>query len=335
MDEVPLFRAPKRRKVDPTATTRGRTVSPGPETGDGNDDDGPQMLTLRRPARPGKTGVLFTSAKAGPSDRSADMTVMKAAAPEQHLEDIAGRFVGSAGHRIDVDHHMLAYIDSEMAKRRQVQHSSTRLSENESSSESSASASPEHDPAEANVPPPPIAAPSPSVIPSRPQHQLSEVPLPPREPTPPPAPKRTRKPRLDRHGRPMRPRRGPKRRPSEEIARDALVEAVLHEHKLDHYQPGPNTNDKPSSGSGGDVTVKQKADDEAFAAQFQQDFEDRMAERRRRKDPLPQTAAAVKSGGAKAAAAEEQKSSGPRLGGSRNARIKMAKEREKDKVSGT
>jgi hypothetical protein len=115
-----------------------------------------------------------------------------------------------------------------------------------------------------------------------------------------------------------------------------MVEAVLHEHKLDHYQPGPGCNDNASAGSKGDAAAKQKADDETFAAQFQQDFEDRMAERRRRKDPVPQTAAATKSGGAKAAAAaEEQKTSGPRMGGSRNARIKMAKEREKEKVAGS
>jgi hypothetical protein len=81
-------------------------LSPGASNAIERDDDGPGMLALRRPARPGKTGVLFTSAKPGPPEHSSDMAVVKPPAPEQHLEDIAGRFVGSAGHRIDVDQHM-------------------------------------------------------------------------------------------------------------------------------------------------------------------------------------------------------------------------------------
>ena len=166
--------------------------------------------------------------------------------------------------------------------------------------------------------------------------------------------KRTPKPRLDRYGRPRRPRRGPRRRLSEDIARDALVDAFLHENKLEHYQQPLLGSEKVAStaATNADVTAlgqQGKVDasepqehDDDFAMQFQQDFEDRMADRRRaKKDTGPQKPVGKSSGpnaensGATAAGdGADKKSALPRMGGSRNARIKLAKEKAAGGVGG-
>ena len=120
---------------------------------------------------------------------------------------------------------------------------------------------------------------------------------------------RPRKPRLGRDGKPMRPRPR-KRRNSEDVARDVLVEQFLHENKIDMYEPStsqrPNDTGRPGADGGDDG-------DDKFAEQFRQDFMDAMAERRTRTKTTTQTKGAV--------AAEPR---GPKLGGSRSARAKMA-----------
>jgi hypothetical protein len=135
-------------------------------------------------------------------------------------------------------------------------------------------------------------------------------------------PPRPRKPRTGRDGKPLRPR-PKKRRNSEDIARDALVEQFLHEHKLDMY----DSSAVESAHAAAAATVAAKAGgataaayddndddaDERFAEQFRQEFMDAMAEKRNKTKPAPQ---------AKGAAATEPR--GPKLGGSRSARAKMA-----------
>lgn len=62
---------------------------------------------MRRPFKPGKSGVLFTSTKSAQVDQSDQKALIKAPAPEeQQLEDITGRFIGSTGQKVDVDQHM-------------------------------------------------------------------------------------------------------------------------------------------------------------------------------------------------------------------------------------
>ncbi len=123
-------------------------------------------------------------------------------------------------------------------------------------------------------------------------------------------PPKPRKPRLGRDGKPMRPR--PKKgRDSEDVARDALVEQFLHENKIDMYETGtpePRYAKETDRGSGHDADA-----DERFAEQFRQEFMDAMAERRNKTKPAPP---------AKGVAVPEPK--GPKLGGSRSARAKMA-----------
>lgn len=239
----------------------------------------------------------------------------------------------------------MAYIDSEIAKRRQAQTTTTftnpvgtdkvSISQNESSPQA------------------PVTSPPPSIPPRQnPHHQLSEVDLGPsstvlnthQPPGASPIPQITdaapdrpprkprRKPRLGRDGKPLRPRPPRKRRPSEDIARDALVEQVLHEHKLENvYQPPPPPTlkdaNKDTAGKGagddGDGGEKGQDADEAFAERFRQDFLDQIAERKQAQGKKKKTTA---TGGAERGADKdkEKSSHGPKLGGSRAARAKMA-----------
>ncbi len=122
-----------------------------------------------------------------------------------------------------------------------------------------------------------------------------------------------RKPRLGRDGKALRPRPG-NRRNSEDIARDALVEQVLHEHKLENvYQP-PNPNTGPENQSAVNPEAGDAGRDEVFAERFRQDFLDQVAERRQAQQQK-KTAASV---------AAPEKTQGPKLGGSRSARARLA-----------
>jgi hypothetical protein len=125
-------------------------------------------------------------------------------------------------------------------------------------------------------------------------------------------PPKPRKPRLGRDGKPMKPRPR-KRRNSEDLARDALIEQFLHENKIDMYDTStPELRDVTRrDGGGGDDA--EADDDERFAEKFRQEFMDAMAERRSRTKSATQT---------KGAAVTESR--GPKLGGSRSARAKMA-----------
>ena len=146
--------------------------------------------------------------------------------------------------------------------------------------------------------------------PSQTPYQLSEVNLPPKPPTPPPPRPKVRKPRLGRDGKPLPPRK-PRRRPSEDIARDELVERLLHQHRTDVPSPTIDTADA--------VTTRQanQASDEAFAARFRSDFLSQASERQVRDEAKRTTQSKATPGEAKA---------GPKLGGSRTDRAKMAQQ---------
>lgn len=123
------------------------------------------------------------------------------------------------------------------------------------------------------------------------------------------APKRPqrKKLRLGRDGKPLKPRlrKGPD---PDDVARNRLVEQVLHEHGLGTYDSARTTSSKGDTDRGHD-----EAADERMAVEFQQQFLDAMAERQHRQTQQN------KNVGVPAAAG-----SGPRLGGSRSARAKMA-----------
>lgn len=102
--------------------------------------------------------------------------------------------------------------------------------------------------------------------------------------------------RLRRDGKPFRNRN---RRTSDDMRRDALVDAVLHENKIDFFDAAP-------------ASEPRAATDDDMLARFEAEYYESMQERAARKPPAPTAKDAPK---------------GPKLGGSRAARAAM-RERE-------
>jgi len=123
-------------------------------------------------------------------------------------------------------------------------------------------------------------------------------------------PRKPRKPRIGRDGKLMKPRPR-KRRNSEDIKRDQLVEQVLRESRLEIYD-GPDTAEQSNANEGLDT-------DEKIAEQFRQDFMDAMESRRRNRTAGQPKMPTGKPG--------DVGPKGPKLGGSRSARAAM-RERE-------
>ncbi|PSR76884.1 hypothetical protein BD289DRAFT_378375 [Coniella lustricola] len=118
-----------------------------------------------------------------------------------------------------------------------------------------------------------------------------------------------------------KPWRGRKRRASEDVKRDQMVEALMRENKLDVYDvpshPGTSIEPEPD-----------EAADTRIAEEFRREFMDAMAERRnQRRRPA--------ANASKSTAKQEEILRGPKLGGSRNARAAMRdillSQQEKDK----
>jgi Hepatocellular carcinoma-associated antigen 59 len=269
-EEATAFRPAKRRKF-----TRNRRASesdeliPDPaETGSPNND--PEVvhapvsdIVRLRKSRPRKNGIEFTNTRARSSEpppQSADRTVLDA--DTERIKAISDRFVAHSGQVVDVDRHMfvllftrstfyykvtetnvlrVAYIESEMAKRRLGQDlpesSNTTLDDQQSNDE--------------------VAHPSNKQVLQRQPAAVGKIheidlgrdaslrnqqrtALAMRKARGEHVPSEelvvTKKPKLGRNGK---PRRGPKRRNSEDIKRDQLVEQVLHESRreplLVHY----------------------------------------------------------------------------------------------------
>lgn len=143
------------------------------------------------------------------------------------------------------------------------------------------------------------------------------------EPVPAEEPTVVKKPRLGRNGK---PRRGPKRRNSEDLKRDQLVEQVLHESRREWFVKRGDAHhtdmdlvdiyDEPEADGQEDSLDA----DERVAEQFKQDFMDAMQARQRHRT-AGQPKAPSKPG--------EQPQRGPKLGGSRSARAAMREQQEK------
>lgn len=141
------------------------------------------------------------------------------------------------------------------------------------------------------------------------------------------------KPRLGRDGKPRPPQRT-QRRPSADLARDLLVEAVMRESHLGLYPSSSAEATEIGTGTththfdtGSLVDPSDAAADDELAARFQAEFLEAWAERRdvNKKPPAP---APAKPG-------EGDLMKGPKLGGSRSARAAMhAAEKEREKKVG-
>jgi len=118
------------------------------------------------------------------------------------------------------------------------------------------------------------------------------------------------KPGKVRLGRDGKPWRGKKRRASEDVKRDKLVEEVLRENRLEIYE-------EPVVES--QVINDDQAADDRIAEAFRKEFMDAVSARQRKKAAPARTPPSRTVGGKK----EEEVMKGPKLGGSRSARAAM------------
>lgn len=116
--------------------------------------------------------------------------------------------------------------------------------------------------------------------------------------------KPTGKVRLGPDGKPWR---GRKRRNSEDIRRDEIVEQILRESRLDLYEQPKESS--PIAGNDQDA-------DDAMEQQFRREYFDQMEERNQQQQRKPPTVPGPRG-------AKQEPSKGPKLGGSRSARAQM------------
>ncbi|KAL4939645.1 hypothetical protein BDV06DRAFT_33246 [Aspergillus oleicola] len=310
-----LFRAAKRRKFqrrrpeatdsqqETQASNEDNSASQSPQ----NDSDTAQAaeaLRLRRLRRSRKGGIEFSTIVRPTADQTSQASLT--AATEEDIESdrmraMCDRFTAYTGQTADVDKHMMAYIESELAKRYQRNTpgdtaGSVPAALGEANNHQNTTDLPEREPASLGKL---------HEIDLGQEAKLRNIALTEEatkrlnggdsEPT--------------SEGQPSsKPSRYRKRRTSEDIQRDRLVEEVLRESKLEVY-------DEPEDE---EVVANDQAADDRVAEQFRRDFMDALQSRRRvaRTKPTKQPG-------------KTEAPKGPKLGGSRSARAAMREMQEK------
>lgn len=331
--QTPLFRSKKRklyrqRQMSPVGSlmsgsgtagsspsgTLRLTASPG-LNGDSDDSNGTsvtEILRLRKLRKHRVGGIEFRVAS--PAHNSTPQEMLPTGAQNEPEEqgglDIGKKFVSQTGTTATgVDKHMMAYIDAELAKK--VHLTATNCSnQNTSTIEvNTLFDKPRTEAPAASIAP--VEQCQPTALGKIEEIDLASIPQPQRKP---PSQDAGPKPkiRIGRNGKPYTPRER-KRRNSEDIRRDALVEAVLQDTPLEYYD------NKSTMTSASAAVVGEGEDaDEAFAERFQKEYLQRAQEGQRKKvPPMP----AQKVGYGKKV--EEEILKGPKLGGSRSARASM------------
>lgn len=115
MDEVPVFRAPKRRKfakatnaeTPPESTTPVRSDDDGLSSQVPSDDEAPATFPrLKKSLKPSRLGVTFTSNDRSHAEDESGLALVPVDTANDRLKDVANRFVGTTGQVVDVDRHM-------------------------------------------------------------------------------------------------------------------------------------------------------------------------------------------------------------------------------------
>lgn len=240
----------------------------------------------------------------------------------------------------------MAYVDAALAERRSMTATNghlPRVFQHRSDAETHWSSSTHADP-NSSVPSSfAVPAPVPTPLPSRQPATLGKIvevtptPLPvsaPRQPKP-------ARPRLGRDGKPHVPRTGTRgRRSSADMARDALVESLLHEHRPGISSAAAGSSLGSGLGMGGGmgtgtgsgtsgVATEVPETDDSLAERFQREYFEREREGHaaRRDASSRGPSAPSKTAGHAGTKAEEERLKGPKLGGSRSQRA-MMRERE-------
>ncbi|KAL2841198.1 hepatocellular carcinoma-associated antigen 59-domain-containing protein [Aspergillus pseudodeflectus] len=306
-----LFRPFKRRKFQRRRPDDTESQPESPASNDAPVTQDPQSdvetiqtadaLRLRRLQRSRKGGIEF-SATSRPTAGQANKTSLPTAIAEDtegdRLRAMCDRFTAHTGQTVDVDKHMMDYIESELAKRyRQGLPGDTpgldAIDRRAVDSTLPTSELPEREPA---------ALGKLHEIDLGQEARLRNIAR---------TEEATRRlngddDELSTSRSPSKPPRYRKRRTSQDIMRDRLVEEVLRESKLDVY-------DEPE---GEEAAADDLAADDRVAEQFRREFMDAMQSRRR----MPRTKPATK---------QTEAPKGPKLGGSRSARAAMREMQEK------
>ncbi|OQE09809.1 hypothetical protein PENVUL_c005G01759 [Penicillium vulpinum] len=316
-DDVPveaLFRPAKKRKF---MRRRPDHESPDNEEADDQNDNAgasqaPGSNNLRRPRAARKGGIGFSTASRLGDNQGQQLALIPPAGQteDEKIRAMNERFTGYTGQTVDVDKHMMAFIDSEMAKRYQPDSKTDHSGSNQPNQEEVAGglSLPGHQTREPaslgklheidlghettlrNIARTEAATrqmAGKGELPTSASYSATET---------------------GRPGPDGKSWRNRKQRTDADIARDRLVEEVLRESKLEIY-------DEPEEETQLD---DQQAADDRVAEQFRRDFMDAMQTRRRTK-PAAKPAANVEA------------PRGPKLGGSRSARAAM---REKEAQAG-
>ncbi|EPE29199.1 hypothetical protein GLAREA_00359 [Glarea lozoyensis ATCC 20868] len=279
-----------------------------------------EILRLRK-QRKGKGGVVFGVDSSSRADREEGRELAIRAPEEEKAEEglesnggVVRKFAPQTGTIGDVDRHMMAYIDSELAKRRISEGSQPSAAAGSISSSIERATINSNKTGEVNRQPAALGkilevdlgdeVRSKNVARTNRLLNGEEV-----------EDGVQRKPAKVRLGRDGKPWRGRKRRGSDDIARDKIVEDLLRENRLEIYEETPT----PPPNSNGD-----QAADDALADAFLKDYMDSVKSRQPR---VPQVASTAKTAQAKK---EEEALKGPKLGGSRNARAAMREQMLKD-----
>ncbi|CAI7666317.1 unnamed protein product [Penicillium discolor] len=315
-DVVPtesLFRPAKKRKF---MRRRPDHDAPDAEEADNQNDNhgasqAPASNNIRRPRAVRRGGIGFSTASRLGDDQGQQLALVPAAGEteDEKIRAMNERFTGYTGQTVDVDKHMMAFIDSEMAKRYQPESKVDHSGSNQPTQEEVAGVQslPGHqtrEPAslgklheidlghEATLRN--IARTEAATrqmengeLPTSVDHAASET---------------------GRPGPDGKSWRNRKQRTEADIARDRLVEEVLRESKLEIYDEHEEETHLDD----------QQAADDRVAEQFRRDFMDAMQSRRRTR-PAAKPVANVEA------------PRGPKLGGSRSARAAM---REKEAQAG-
>ncbi|KAJ5475027.1 hypothetical protein N7539_008093 [Penicillium diatomitis] len=328
VDNIPqnLFRSAKRRKFarrrqDDDETPAGTATEPAsenqantsqtPEPNQRNEsDEGTHtagVVRMRRPKALHKGGIGF-SATARPSSKTGDTQIALVPTEEQEKETIqamADRFQTYTGQAEDVDKHMMAYIDAEMAKRFRrgptTESASTERPEPKPVSEVTSAPGQPHERLPASLGKlHEIDLGQETKLQNIARTEAAARRL---------AGDETHEPNqsIDRAGSSTKQGRNRKRRTSADIERDRLVEEILRESKLDVYD---EPEEEPQDGD--------MAADDRIAEQFRRDFYDAIQTRRRAR-PAKTAKTASKTEAPK----------GPKLGGSRSARAAMRESQAK------
>ncbi|KAG8532694.1 uncharacterized protein KY384_002571 [Bacidia gigantensis] len=279
-----------------------------------------EVLRLRKAAQRKKAGVEFTSSTAlsryPPPPSDAIMIRPEDTSPA-NLDSMASRFAPQTGHVTEeTDKHMTAYIDAELAKRRQQSQPATEcppLSPN--GTPVSPTPNPRNPASSGKLHEIDLGPDAKALNIARTQAAISGY-------QPPPPPPKPPKPRIGRNGKTYIPKLRPRNtRNSADVERDRVVEELLRENRLEsvYDEPARGDGQAATATGSGDGGESDGAADERLAEQFRREFLDAMSQRKEKANKVPAPPGAGKPG--------DEKSKGPKLGGSRSERAKM-RERE-------